>query len=657
MPETKERRSENDRPAKEKSESVFGFLCDKCSEQTENGLIGSFMTSYSDKKEKFDSSAIAAAVHHATHGRGIVRRAKRLIARCFEESIFMNLAEQLKAKTLGCPTKTYGAFFATFGIYTSLIFLIKKYALFATAASFRDLFCGIALIILALPLLFSTKTLSAALGSSVLIRALLSDVRGASAAGRRTRTAVSGAVRSWAIIAGIAAGMLTYFIPPYIFLLALFLVVLISLLLAYPESGVSLALLTAPFLSITGHPSAILAAVTLLSAVGYTIKLLRGKRTMVFGPAEAAVTAFLLLTLAGGLFIPGGGDPTEAILRASMMLVYFLAVNTVKSRQRLATCIRLVLISATLISFTGIAQYMLGKATYDWLDSSLFADIAGRSTSVFSNPNTLAYFIITVFPLSLAAFVLGSDARSRFIAGFSALSLLLCTVVTWSRGAWIGLAVSAFMFMLMMTPRAIAAVPAATTVVSLACILLPNTLGARIDSIISLSDSANYYRVRIWNGVCRIIGRYSGGGIGIGEDVFTQVYVRVAAPEVWHASHAHSLWLQTLTELGIAGLLVLLTALAFIWQKSAECVRKSTNKKLSVMCGGCICGVIALTVSGFFDFVWYNNTVLFMFWAVAGLASAAADIRLQEIKRSAAERSAAESNEKAADVTVLLGRE
>ena len=60
MPETKERRSENDRPAKEKSESVFGFLCDKCSEQTENGLIGSFMTSYSDKKEKFDSSAIAA---------------------------------------------------------------------------------------------------------------------------------------------------------------------------------------------------------------------------------------------------------------------------------------------------------------------------------------------------------------------------------------------------------------------------------------------------------------------------------------------------------------------------------------------------------------------------------------------------------------------
>lgn len=657
MPETKERRPENDRHAKEKNESVFGSLCDKCSEQTENGIIGSFMTSYSDKKEKFDSSVIAAAVRHATHGRGIVRRAKRLIARCFEKSIFMNLAEQLKTKALGCPAKTYGAFFATFGIYASLIFLIKKYALFATAASFRDLFCGIALIILALPLLFSTKTLSAALGSSVLIRALLSDVRGASAAGRRTRTAVSGAVRSWAIIAGIAAGMLTYFIPPYIFLLALFLVVLISLLLAYPESGVSLALLTAPFLSITGHPSAILAAVTLLSAVGYTIKLLRGKRTMVFGPAEAAVTAFLLLTLAGGLFIPGGGDPTEAILRASMMLVYFLAVNTVKSRQRLATCIRLVLISATLISFTGIAQYMLGKATYDWLDSSLFADIAGRSTSVFSNPNTLAYFIITVFPLSLAAFVLGSDARSRFIAGFSALSLLLCTVVTWSRGAWIGLAVSAFMFMLMMTPRAIAVVPAATTAVSLACILLPNTLGARIDSITSLADSANYYRVRIWNGVCRIIGRYSGGGIGIGEDVFTQVYVRVAAPEVWHASHAHSLWLQTLTELGIAGLIVFLTALVFIWQKSAECVRLSTDKKLSVMCGGCICGVIALTISGFFDFVWYNNTVLFMFWAVAGLASAAADIRLQEIKRSAAERSAAESNEKAADVTVLLGRE
>ena len=98
--------------------------------------------------------------------------------------------------------------------------------------------------------------------------------------------------------------------------------------------------------------------------------------------------------------------------------------------------------------------------------------------------------------------------------------MLLCAVFTWSRGAWVGMAASSFVFLIALTPRAFAVVPAAVAGGSVLCMLFPDTLGARVGNLLSLSDSANYYRVKIWNGVCRMIERYFAGGIGIGEELF-----------------------------------------------------------------------------------------------------------------------------------------
>ena len=273
-------------------------------------------------------------------------------------------------------------------------------------------------------------------------------------------------------------------------------------------------------------------------------------------------------------------------------------------------------------------------------------------TSVFANPNSLAYFIIMAFPFALAGIVLAKKRRERFLYCFSALSMLLCAAFTWSRGAWVGMAASAFVFLIALTPRAFAVVPAAVAGGSVLCMLFPDTLGARVGNLLSLSDSANYYRVKIWNGVCRMIERYFAGGIGIGEELFSSAYMRVASPEVWNASHAHSLWLGVLTELGIPGLLLLLLVLMLLTQKCVECIKLSEDKRVSVLCGAGMCGAAALVFAGFFDFVFYNYTVFFTFWAVAGLASAAADIRVREVRARNIEMISAGGDDRAADITI-----
>lgn len=650
-PETKSETKENNL----ESESCFGAFCDSCTDAFRNGAVGNVLTDYSREERAFESSAIATVVRRSDQGHGLLRKLRRAVARSFEESFIMGVLEKLKGAVLACSAKTIGVFFVTFGIYSSLIYLIKKYALYTDGMDLSDLVCGIAMIITSFPLLFSSKTVAEALCRSVFMKPVFSDALGIEPEKMVGKKKTTENGQSWAVIVGIAIGMLTYYIPPIAFIAVFFCSAFLAVLMTYPESGVMILMLLAPFFSLSSHPSLILAVITLLSAAGFTVKYLRGKRIVSFGPSEAAVAAFMLLTLAGGLFVPGG--KSTALMRSVLILIYFLIVNTVNTRQRLNTCVSLFIGSATIISFIGIAEYLLGKAVYDWLDVDMFSEISGRSTSLFSNPNTLGYFIILAFPFALAAVVLGRNKRERFISGFCALSMLLCAVFTWSRGAWIGLAASSILFMLILTPRSIAAIPAITAAGSLLCIVFPGTLGARIDSIASLADSANYYRIRIWNGVCRIIGKYAAGGIGVGEEIFSRAYMRMAAPEVWNASHAHSLWLQTLTELGIPGLLMLVLAVFLLVQKSMECIKLCPDKKLSLLCGAGICGVMAVAVSGFFDFVWYNYTVFFAFWAVAGIASASAQIRKREVYFVSVENISNHSDERSADMMIYLGRD
>ena len=173
-PETKSERKENN----PESESCFGAFCDSCTAAFRNGAVGNALTDYSREERAFESSAIATVVRRSDQGHGLLRKLRRAVARSFEESFIMGVLEKLKGAVLACSAKTIGVFFVTFGIYSSLIYLIKKYALYADGMDLYDLVCGIALIITSFPLLFSSKTVAEALCRSVFMKPLFSDALG-----------------------------------------------------------------------------------------------------------------------------------------------------------------------------------------------------------------------------------------------------------------------------------------------------------------------------------------------------------------------------------------------------------------------------------------------------------------------------------------------
>lgn len=625
--------------------------CDKLASVFKKGALFSLATGYEKSERAFSDSAIRKVVSSTTsRNNGVFRRFKRMISRQFENSLLINIISSLSQWLQAIPLKIYGMFFASFGIYTVVIYLLKVYALLVEGASIRDLLVGIVVAALSVPMLFSSCCLAQALGTSKILRPILTRVLGISAVCFE-KEAVDIRYHSVSVVAGLICGTLTYFVDPLYLLIAFATLVLLWLLMSFPEAGVVIAFASVPFMGLVEHPSLTLAVLVMLTAFSYGIKLLRGKRVISFEIVDLFVLFFWFVTLLSGITPSGQLGANEALLSAGLMLIYFLAANLIRSRNWLNITLALSIASATVTSFIGLAESLLGYAKLDWIDKSFFSGITGRATSVFENPNVLAAYLVIAIPVTVAVCFYHKDRSVKLLCALCAAIMLACVIFTWSRGAWIGLCVAFVLLLASVGARNLIAVPPAVALIVLGSWVFPNTFGARAGNIFTLADSSNHYRVSIWKGVGNMLRESWGCGIGAGEMNFRSVYINFATSGIEDVPHAHSLYLQLLVQVGVIGIVFLLGAVLLSAQKVySHRFDTLADDETRLIAVGCFAGAVAMLVFGLFDYTWYNYRILFMFWAFLGLASAAVnvgreDIRLNEAAIPCHETAAAESAE------------
>ncbi len=625
--------------------------CDKLASAFKKGALFSLATGYNKSEKAFEDSTIRKAISSTTSdNKGVVRRFKRMISRQFENSLLINTTSLLARWLLAMPLKIYGMFFASFGIYTAAVCLLKAYALLAKDAAVRDLMVGIIVVSVSVPMLFSSRCLAEALGASRVLRPILINVFGVSAVSLE-KEAVDVRYHSISVVAGLAFGTLTYFFDPLYILVGFLTVILLWLLMSFPEAGVVIAFASVPFMGFVEHPSLTLAILVMLTAFSYGIKLLRGKRVVAFEIVDLFVFLFWLVTLLSGITPSGRAGANEALLSAGLMLIYFLASNLIRSRNWLNITLALSIASATVTSFLGLAQSLLGYAKLDWIDETFFSGITGRVTSVFENPNVLSAYLVIVIPATIAVCFYHKDRSVRVLCAICAAIMLACVIFTWSRGAWIGLCASLILLLLSIGVRNILAVPPVAALVAIGSWAFPNTFGARAGNIFTLADSSNHYRVSIWEGVGNMLRESWACGIGAGEMNFRSVYINFATAGIENAPHAHSLYLQILVQVGVIGIVFLLGAVLLCAQKVySHRFNALADDETRLIAVGCFAGVVAMLVFGLFDYTWYNYRILFVFWAFLGLAAAAVnvgreDIRLNEAVIPCHETAATESAE------------
>lgn len=617
----------NDRKSQGIVLGLLYALCDKVFAVFRSGKICGFLTSHKSDKDALESSALYRGFRLTSNKcRKTDEAIKKFIARQFERSFLIKCFSTALIRLVSISGRVFGAFGLTWGAYVVLIDLIKRYALNYLNENSTNLIVGAVAFIASLPLLFSEKSIYSLAKDSCFISALLYKVFGIPDESIKPSEKKNPG-QSVAVILGILLGLATYFISPLDIILVVTSIIVLLLVLSYPEGGVLISIAISPLLGLIEKSSIVLAAFVLITVFSYFLKVLRGKRVFKVGITGMSVYAFLLVILVSG-FTPGDADTLQnALLCCSLMLIFPLIVNLMTHKRWINACFIAFVFPSAIVAFVGIAQYAFGLSPSGWIDFSLFPSITQRTVSIFNNPNILGVYLSAMFPMSLMLTTSRFDRKIRILGLISSSYIVIATIFTYSRSAWIALFVGALFFLVSLSPRGILSlIPIALGTVVIA-FAFPDTFGVRLINLFSVSDSANSYRMDIWNSSWSLISDTFLYGIGWGEEAFKTAYVNYSTSGAQYAMHSHSLYMQIAIQTGLVGLVVFgFTVLTIMRKCFSVSLSQKSNQSLSVNSLASISGAVAIMVAGIFDYTWYNFRVFFVFWALLAFACAASNI-------------------------------
>lgn len=313
-------------------------------------------------------------------------------------------------------------------------------------------------------------------------------------------------------------------------------------------------------------------------------------------PLLLPIGAYLLF-LAGSILV--SHDPVASLRAGSdpfNFLVPVLALMLISRTAQARWTTRALVIVACGIAAWAFAQYLLGAD-----------QLSRRPTGPFSHYMTLSGFLILVDCFLLAWLAFGRGWR-RWQAWLALVVIQTALLVSYTRNAWIALALLASLVVLARRPRLILAwVP----VLLLLAILAPTPLVARFGSIFDLDERSNYDRVCMaYAGAEMILDRpLLGQGPRMVRELYP-LYRHPTAPRLW-VPHLHNSFLNLAAERGLLSLAALLAMLVVSARRAARRLRASPGpgsgeRELLV---AVLLVIVATLVTGLFEDYWNDTEI------------------------------------------------
>ena len=598
-----------------------------------NGFFGKILTAYSAEDKLFENSLIKRKLGGKTQAHSKVTRARLTMSQLFERSLILTSISELFSSLIHRKLKTYGAFFLSLGAYGTITYFIRSFVFFK-GGDRNDLIVCLSLLLFSLPLLLSKETLASAVVKSRLMSSFLFKGLGLPN-DYFVKTVKLPNRYSLVTFMGMVLGGLTYFISPIYYLIVASILFSASLILTYPEVGVLALLALVPMSSLTVYSSETLFGILLVTVFSYVIKLIRGKRGFHLRLMDFAVLLFATVQLFGGIVSAGGAQSFRAAaFYFALTLGYFLVVNLVRTEEWVKRSVASLLLFGIVSALIGVVQIFTGGLEASWLDTDVFSTISTRITATFDNPNVYAAYLLLVIPFSFAFLAKKKTGVPKFWHAICLILLLVCMVETWSRGAWLGVLFATVLFFLVYTRRSLPVFLLGGALIPVGSLFLSGNVAERFLSIGSASDSSSQYRISAWRGVVRMLREKWFGGIGFGEAAFSTVYPSFSYAGIESICHTHNLYLQIISETGVAGIVVFALVIILFVQNCLESVYKRRNNADSAIVIAGMAAIGAILVMGLTDYVWYNSRVFLMFWLVMGITNANIRVGEEELKRS-----------------------
>jgi O-antigen ligase len=276
---------------------------------------------------------------------------------------------------------------------------------------------------------------------------------------------------------------------------------------------------------------------------------------------------------------------------------------------------------------------LLGMQTF----TGRFAE--GRRIAAFLvNPNMLGAVLALGTPLPLVAAVRAPTGRLRLLAGSAAFVLILALLYTFSRGAWLGLALAIVALTIFVDWRVLLLAGLVAMLAFGTASVMPRHLldPTRTDLPLDLGGvtlgrletiGEGDLRVRFIQNAAPIIedhpivgagpGRYGGA---VAWRFPSPLYDEYTAGRVPHDRTVDNFWLHIAVEFGAVGLILLLGAIAVaIWQTLRAATRLPGWQRAVVAIGPGM--AIILGVDSLVEMLLEGNTTAFPMWFFLGIST------------------------------------
>jgi putative inorganic carbon (HCO3(-)) transporter len=429
------------------------------------------------------------------------------------------------------------------------------------------------------------------------------------------------------LIAGFALGIALLPLP-WVVLLVLGSAAVLATLVR-PQLGVLLVVLAVPFGSLRQVRIGVMnvgvteVLVALVLAAWLMRMIARREVTVKWPPLTLPFGLFfIVLSLSSLSSVSLQHSLKELVKWVEVLALYVLAANVMTGRWKKAL-VAVLLGTGALAALHGIFQFLFQIGPEEFILFGRFM----RAHGTFEQPSPYAGYLGLTLPLAIglvfAVIVpMGRRVSSRWLvcAGGTGALIAIAVVMSWSRGAWLGIAAAGGVMLVAVAARSgRAAVLGVVFAVLLAYLLLaggasllPPSIVQRFSDFVPYLGVADVRGVEITDANFAVVERMAHWqaaiemwtdrpwlGVGIGN--YEVVYARYSLP-LWPVAlgHAHNYYLNIGAEAGIIGLLAYLVLWGAALLQSWKATRHARDWNWGMALG--VLGVIVhLSIHNLFD--------------------------------------------------------
>jgi O-antigen ligase len=374
-------------------------------------------------------------------------------------------------------------------------------------------------------------------------------------------------------------------------------------------------------------------------------------------PVVYALAAFVLVCAAAAVV---NGVPLIVAAAGVAFTVEAAALFVLPRVMRFSTREGMVAAIGLTVVATAAAILALGQVLLDpgflGLESitGRFAE-GNRIAAFLVNPNMLGVVLAIGTPFPLIASVRGPERRTRWLAGVASFLIVLALFYTFSRGAWLGLAIAMVLVGILVERRALLMLLALAALAYGAGLVLPRHIlssepeptldvGQAIVGRFDSFGAGNDLRLLFIENAAPIVadhpvlgagpGRYGGS---VAARLGSPLYERYTDGRVPVDRTVDNFWLHLLVESGVLGVLVFGSVLLLALHEMVVAARRLDTWERSLLASAAVIAIV-VAVDSVVEMLLEGNTTSFAMWFFLGVGSAiaAASVTAREGRETSA---------------------